>query len=55
MRRGQCFDSEPAFISERIRMRIRIQPFISMRIRIQGAELMLIHADLDPDFSQTLP
>jgi hypothetical protein len=29
-------------------MRIRIQHFISMRIWIQGAKLIRIHADLDP-------
>jgi hypothetical protein len=34
-------------------MRIRIQHFTSIRIRIQGAKPMRIHADPDP--SQSLP
>jgi hypothetical protein len=34
--------------SELVSMRILIQLFISMRIRIQGTNLMRIHADLDP-------
>jgi hypothetical protein len=33
---------------------IRIQLFISMRIRIQGAKQMRTHADPDPDPGQTL-